>query len=847
MVFASSLTNMHITRGIPLVKIQGTGKIPEPNQAKPIRRSSVDSIDPSMVHAEIIAQTRRAKLEKWRPDLDQPIFEVIVEAASPILEVDESSTAKAPEKVVWVDWLEEYQAQKKARLLQKKDQSLSPALSLSVSPPSRDPSFHEGPKTPVVSTPLPAPQTTPDSLSPPGRRPKNPQGLRINSRSPSGMSISSQKSQQSLKGGLGPKLVSWWKSVRRKSMSLVQPRKASVDSPPPVPSDEGQFRDRDQQSEIEPEHPSQHVEQESSSSSSAPRQPYLPSQHPFQLHQQLPPKQPQLPPPQPEPKAFVSKSLFEKPDAKPGPLVLTTALNTVESISPMSKSSGTKTSPREKPGLSIQVNVSPTIVRRGSVMARTSSFSAGINSANGPEGSPQQSGPERSTKTIRSMLEQYKSDCDEEMRKIIDGLNEYVEKGLNYVEDIDSMPDFSAQQLDRAEVEEIEGWIENSQMEMEEEAAIQQLGDDAGFDSVNERDLLEEDRTPRSDYPGPLQGFSEGYFPEVFDNESPLEEPRIRPLRDSGEWSPSPSWNGGSIPLHRKMTRESQQRSHSRVSSLSRRNTSSAYSPGTPVTSSPNANVTLISEDSYQPTPFILTLQELISVAQLMLDTPLKTILDNKGSCTNFVTKLQVIGKAWDYNSDWPCRAWYVKALLAVAGLARVVQWWEAERSHWAQSANIPIKTKESSRPSSLYVAKQDPPGTSPAQTTEDGAAKEIVTRTQTPTGGDLVDPESTPSLQHSQTADAALQVPGADVSMEESDLEGAEAGELPGLVTIDTLAEILEKDSDTQIRLTKDDIMQLKREAEKGQSKNVVMELSLDMNDVTILYLSPSWSELLG
>ncbi|KAK3846784.1 MAG: kinase response regulator receiver domain-containing protein [Linnemannia gamsii] len=270
------------------------------------------------------------------------------------------------------------------------------------------------------------------------------------------------------------------------------------------------------------------------------------------------------------------------------------------------------------------------------------------------------------------------------------------------------------------------------------------------------------------------------------------------------------------------MTRESQQRSHSRVSSLSRRNTSAAYSPGTPVTSSPNANVTLISEDSYQPTPFILTLQELISVAQLMLDTPLKTILDNKGACTNFVTKLQVIGKAWDYNSNWPCRAWYVKALLAVAGLARVVQWWEAERSHWAQSVNIPIKTKDSSRPSSLYVAKQDPTGISLGQTVDNDAAKGMVARVQMSSSGDAVDPDSTPSLQQPPTTET-------------------------GLITIDTLAEIMEKDSDVQTRLTKDDILQLKREAEKGQSKNVVMELSLDMDDVTILYLSPSWSELLG
>ncbi|KAF9919614.1 hypothetical protein FBU30_010758 [Linnemannia zychae] len=830
---------------------QGTGKIPEPNSAKPIRRRSVDSIDPSLVHAEIIAQTRKAKLEKWRPDLDQSIIEVTAEATSRTHGVDEPPVAKTPSKVVWVDWLEEYQAQKQARLLQKKDQSLSPALSLSVSPPSRDTSFQEAPKVPAVSTTLPVIQTTPDSLSPPGRRPKNPQGLRINSRSPSGVSISSQKSQQSFKGGLGPKLVSWWKSVRRKSMSFVQPRKASVESPP-GPTDQSQFRDRDRPSEVE----SEYFPQQESISSTTSQKTYPQPQHPFQLDQPSQPIQSlqpqqlsltQRPPQSTESKAFVSQSLFEKPIEKPGPLILTTALNSTESASPTSKSSSTKPSPREKPVLSIQVNVSPTLVRRGSVMARTSSFSAGINSANAPEGSPQHGGPERSTKTIRSMLEQYKSDCDEEMRKIIDGLNEYVEKALNYVEDIDNMQDFSAQQLDRAEVEEIEGWIENSQMEMEEEAAIQQLGEDNGFDSINEEDLLEEDRTPRSDYPGTIREFSEGYFPEISDNESPSEDPRIRPIRDSGDWSPSPSWNGGSIPLHRKLTRESQQRSHSRVSSLSRRNTSSGYSLGTPVMSSPNANVTLISEDSYQPTPFILTLQELISVAQLMLDTPLKTILDNVGTCTNFVTKLQIIGKAWDYNSNWPCRAWYVKALLAVAGLARVVQWWEAERSHWAQSANIHIKTKESSRPSSLYVAKQEPAGAASSQTTDESANKEAIVRSKTPTMSDSNVSDSTMLHQPSQTYKSGVQTQGDDVAIEESDLEGSGAGVLPEVVAIDTLAEILEKDTDTQMRLTKDDILQLRRETEKGQSKNVVVELSLDTDEVLILYLSPSWTELLG
>jgi len=442
------------------------------------------------------------------------------------------------------------------------------------------------------------------------------------------------------------------------------------------------------------------------------------------------------------------------------------------------------------------------------------------------------------------MLEQNKADCDEEMRKIIDGLNEYVEKGLNYVEDLDNMPDFTSQQLDQNEVEEIEGWIENSQMEMEEDAAIRRLDDDKGFDSGNERDIYEEDRTPRSDYPSNLQEFGEGYFPEVSDNESPVaDDPKLRSMRDSGEWSPSQSWNGGSIPLHRKMTRDSQQRSHSRVSSLSRRHFSNAsFSPGTPVTSSPNANVTLISEDSYQPTPFILTLQELISVAQLMLDTPLKTILDNKGACTNFVTKLQVIGKAWDENRNWPCRAWYVKALLAVAGLARVVQWWEAERSHWLQSASIPVKPKEASRPSSLHLPKQEPP----TSISEQHTGAEAASLTSTPRTSMLMrsDPKKTPS---EPALDIGLEGENNGLHLEELVDDLSTDAEALGAVSIEALVESLQKDTGEQVRLTKEEILQLKREAERGQSTNVVMELNLDMDDILILYLSPSWSELLG
>ncbi|KAG0304634.1 hypothetical protein BGZ98_005255 [Dissophora globulifera] len=804
-------------------KTHGQPKIPSLNQAKPIRRRSFDSFDPSMLHAEIIAQTRRAKLEKWRPDLFSTLAESRGESVTLPTELETANTLAVSDKIVWVDWLEEYQAQKQARLMNLKDKSLSPALSLSVSPPSRDLTMRGDARSlNKHSSTSPVSPSSAGSLSPSALRSK-PSGLRVDNKSPSGVSLSSQKSQQSLKGGLGPKLVNWWKSVRRKSMSMVQPKK-SGDTPGQL-GESSKSKDRERRREYDAEQA--YLEISSSSANS---------------------------PPHPVKESFISHSMFEKPgtgsNSKPGPLVLTTALNPTETSSP-TKSIGTKASPREKPGLSIQVNVSPPLVRRGSVIARTSSFSAGINSANAPEGSPQQPGPERSNKTIRSMLEQYKAECDDEMRKIIDGLNEYVEKGLNYVEDLDSMPDFTAQQLDQTEVEEIEGWIENSQMEMEmeEETADQQLRHDRGFSSIGERDdLFEDDTTPRSDYPHTLQEFSEGYFPEVSDNESPMgDDPKLRSLRDSGESSPSPSWNGGSIPLHRKITRDSQRnRSHSRVSSLSRRHTSNAgFSPVIPLNSSPSANVTLISEDSYQPTPFILTLQELISVAQLMLDTSLKTILDNKGACTNFVTRLQVIGKAWDYNRNWPCRAWYVKALLAVAGLARVVQWWEAERNHWMQSANIPLKTKDGSRPSSLYINKQDPAIQALGQIAETSNASQDSSTLAAADGGEKAEAQGTPSLSYSAVTDVMQQESEAQTMAVDMDQDTTKVED--DIASIDSLAEILKKDSDEPTRLTKEDILQLKREAEKGQSKNVVMELSLDTEEVMILYLSPSWTELLG
>jgi hypothetical protein len=156
------------------------------------------------------------------------------------------------------------------------------------------------------------------------------------------------------------------------------------------------------------------------------------------------------------------------------------------------------------------------------------------------------------------------------------------------------------------------------------------------------------------------------------------------------------------------------------------------------------------------------------------------------------------------------------------------------------QSANIPLKTKDGSRPSSIHANKLDPAAQTTAQPLDEPAKVVLAEDERTENQG-------TPSLErpHANGANAQEGII-ADISV--GDMEVGPPTDEEELVSIDALVRILERDTDEQVRLTKEDILQLKREAEKGQSKNVVMELSLDMDDdILILYLSPSWSELLG
>ena len=81
--------------------------------------------------------------------------------------------------------------------------------------------------------------------------------------------------------------------------------------------------------------------------------------------------------------------------------------------------------------------------------------------------------------------------------------------------------------------------------------------------------------------------------------------------------------------------------------------------------------------------PFVSTLHDLISVCTDILDMSPSALTSKPGMGADLVRKVQEVGRAWDAHPDWYGRTWYITVLLAVATLARVVEWFEAERQFW--------------------------------------------------------------------------------------------------------------------------------------------------------------------
>lgn len=207
--------------------------------------------------------------------------------------------------------------------------------------------------------------------------------------------------------------------------------------------------------------------------------------------------------------------------------------------------------------------------------------------------------------------------------------------------------------------------------------------------------------------------------------------------------------------------------------------------------------VTMISEDDYITTPFILTLQNLICLAQSVLDTDLEVFLENPGTGADTVSNIQSVGGNWEYYKEWPCKEWYVRLLLGVAAFNRVVEWWQTERSYWAT-------------PSSIIT-----PTTNSASTTT----------TVTP----LFKPLKVTSDLPDQFNLGAM--------MMNDPIDESRTTRVPRTRDNSVMSTLMQNDNE--------ETCQLQEEAEIGQSSTIVMELSLKPS--LVQYLSPVWHDVIG
>jgi len=98
-------------------------------------------------------------------------------------------------------------------------------------------------------------------------------------------------------------------------------------------------------------------------------------------------------------------------------------------------------------------------------------------------------------------------------------------------------------------------------------------------------------------------------------------------------------------------------------------------------------------------------LHGITSIATEVNDMSIQALTAEPGVCNELVNRIQTIGKGWDEHPEWLGRGWYVQALLSVAKLARVVEWWQAEKQFWTFQDD----DDESSEPLSFVLKPEAP------------------------------------------------------------------------------------------------------------------------------------------
>ncbi len=213
-------------------------------------------------------------------------------------------------------------------------------------------------------------------------------------------------------------------------------------------------------------------------------------------------------------------------------------------------------------------------------------------------------------------------------------------------------------------------------------------------------------------------------------------------------------------------------------------------------------------------------LYDIIGVATDVMDMSISQLTAQPKACESLVQRVQNIGKAWDEHPDWQGRNWYVQVLLAIAGLSRVVEWWEAEKQFWNFDDD-----DEMDEPLTFVMKPADdsvPPA--PTPTTR---------RTDMELDSFKLNPEdehklrmSRPTSQSRRTREP-LPTSWSSTKDADSSLKG--------------LPKVQENNESARVLATE----RLRLQAETAQNQNIVMELSLDGD--RFIWVNHAWSIVVG
>ncbi|KAJ1308500.1 hypothetical protein OPQ81_004204 [Rhizoctonia solani] len=426
---------------------------------------------------------------------------------------------------------------------------------------------------------------------------------------------------------------------------------------------------------------------------------------------------------------------------------------------------------------------------------------------------------------IRRRLTNAKETCDKELHKVIHSITTYVEERLREP----SEPDYESYLHDLGN----HGVLSHP------------MSDDESDDDHHETDYrsrqVSASSSPNS-FRRPLGLPTRSIAStSTYGDASPSRKASDPISRQHMPPPPAPNWQQGP-PLTRRLSRsrphpgslpiKPSSTSGSRSNSRSRSPLPPAQDPPT-VSSSPRAGTNsrrLSRMMDYEEAidPFMSTLHEMTGIATDVVDMSIAQLTSQPKTCAEIVQKVQTIGRAWDEHPDWHGRAWYVQLLLAVAGLSRVVEWWEAEKQFWnfdeddeSEMEPMVFVMKPSSQPASanLTSARELPEVRSPLSRASSSGTK----GTPLDTAGALSGEVTSEGLPENST----LLAP--EVSSQSTEPEQGQ----PTQTDAENAQENAQETETLRIR------------AEEAQIMTIVLELALDGEE--LLWTNRSWSEIIG